>query len=325
MSWPLVLLVEESESRRSEIAAAIEAARFRCLPVGDPAAAAAAAIVSPQVVAVSLLERAPTAKELLRSWRNEAGRAALPLLAIVPAGAEDLAEAALSDGADDVLEWPAGEKRVAARLRSLVGRTLLRRETSDFTRVLGAILRGVEAREIHRVDHSLRVSGLATELGRVVGLPPDELERLRQAATFYEIGTVAIPDRILLKEAELTAEELALVRSHPVVGFEMIRGIRSLEPLGPFILRHHERIDGSGYPYGVGGRDIPLSVQVLAISDAYDALVSSRPHRPSRHHAEAMAILGEEAARGTWDKPLFALLEEAVLASEVPAQVLHDA
>ncbi len=324
VSSPLVLLVEESESRRIEVAAAIEAAHFRCLAVGDPAAATAAALVSPQVVAVSLLENASTANDLLSSWRNEAGRAALPLLAIVPAGAEDLAEAALSDGADDVLEWPAGSRRIAARLHSLSSRTLLRRETNDFARVLGAILRGVEAREIHRVDHSLRVSGLATEMGHLVGLPPDELDRLRQAATFYDIGTVAIPDRILLKEAELTAEEFALVRSHPVVGFEMIRGIRSLEPLGPFILRHHERIDGSGYPYGVGGRDIPLSVQLLAISDAYDALVSSRPHRPSRHHAEAMAILGSEAARGAWDKTLFALLEKAVPASEVPAQVLHD-
>jgi HD-GYP domain-containing protein (c-di-GMP phosphodiesterase class II) len=325
VSSPLVLLVEECESRLAEISAAFEAAHFRCLPVGDPAAASAAALVSPQVVAVSLLGRDPKAKELLRSWRDEAGRATLPLLAIVPAGDEALSAEALSDGADDVLEWPAGGQRVAARLRSLAGRALLRRDTNDFTRVLGSILRGVEAREIHRVDHSLRVSGLAKELGRLAGLPSAEMERLRLASTFYDIGTVSIPDRVLLKEAQLSPEELAMVRSHPVVGFEMIRGIRSLEPLGPFILCHHERIDGSGYPYGIGGREIPLSVQVLAISDAYDALVSSRPHRPSRHHAEAMAILAQEAASGAWDGPLLALLEKAVPASEVPAGVSHDA
>jgi HD-GYP domain-containing protein (c-di-GMP phosphodiesterase class II) len=319
------LLVEESEGRRAEITAAFEAARFRCLPIGDPAAAAAAALVSPQVVAVSLLGGDPKAKELLRNWRNEAGRAALPLLAIVPAADEAASAAALSDGADDVLEWPAGGQRVAARLRSLAGRALLRRDTNDFVRVLGSILRGVEAREIHRVDHSLRVSGLAVELGRLAGLPSDEMERLRQASTFYDIGTVSIPDRILLKEAQLSPEELALVRSHPVVGFEMIRGIRSLEPLGPFILRHHERIDGSGYPYGIGGRDIPLSVQVLAVSDAYDAIVSSRPQRPQRPHAQAVAILEAEAARGAWDRALLGLLEKAVPASEVPSDVPHVA
>jgi HD-GYP domain-containing protein (c-di-GMP phosphodiesterase class II) len=325
VSFPLVLLVERSEERRSAIAAAIESARFSCLSVADPTAAAAAALLSPEVVVVSLLESTPAARELLRTWRNEAGRAALPVLAVVPAGADDAAVAALADGADDVLEWPAGGQRVGARLRSLAGRTLFRRETGDFIRVLGAIVRGVEAREIHRVDHSIRVSGLASEMGRLAGLPSDELERLRQAATFYDIGTVAIPDRILLKESEFSREEVALVRSHPVVGFEMIRGIRSLEPFGPFILRHHERIDGSGYPYGVGGRDIPLSVQVLAISDAYDALASSRPHRPSLPHAEVMAVLGDEASRGTWDRPLLPLLEEAVPASEVSAQVPRDA
>jgi len=325
VSFPLVLLVEESESRRSAIAAQIEAARFSCLPVGDPAAAAAAALVSPQVVAVSLLGGAPAPRELLRSWRNEAGRAALPLLAIVPAGADGLADAALSEGADDILEWPTGIPRLAARLRALAGRTLLKRETNDFVRVLGGILRGVESREIYRVDHSLRVAGLAIEMGRLVGLPPGEMERLRQAATLYDIGTVSIPDRILLKETEFSREELALVRSHPVVGFEMIRGIRSLEPLGPFVLRHHERIDGSGYPYGVSGLDIPLSVQVLAISDAYDALVSSRPHRPSRQHADATRIIAEEAREGAWDPQLVALLEKAVPASEVPASVPRDA
>jgi putative two-component system response regulator len=324
VSFPLVLLVEESESRRAEISAAFEAARFRCLAVGDVSAASAAGLVSPQVVAISLLGGGAGPRELLRGWRDEASRAALPLLAIIPAGNDTVCAEALSGGADDVLGWPAGGPRVSARLRSLAGRSLLRSEANDFTRVLGAILRGVEAREIHRVDHSIRVAGLSTELGRLAGLPPDELDRLRLAATFYDIGTVSIPDRILLKESELTPEEVALIRSHPVVGFEMIRGIRSLEPLGPFVLRHHERIDGSGYPYGIGGKEIPLSVQVLAISDAYDALVSSRPHRPPRPHAEAMAILGTEAVRGAWDRPLLGLLELAVPASEVasvgPAQ-----
>jgi HD-GYP domain-containing protein (c-di-GMP phosphodiesterase class II) len=317
----LILLVEESDERRAQLAAAVEAARFRCLSVGSPLAAESAALISPHVVVVSLLDGAVASRLLLNEWRNESGRAAIPILAIVPEGDDRLSEEALAAGADEVLEWPSGPHRIAARLRSLEGRTRLRRETYDFAQVLGAILRGVEARGDHRVDHSLRVSGLVTEMGRLVSLPGDELERLKQASSFYDIGTIAIPDRILLKEAEFSPEELALVRSHPVVGYAMTRGIRSLEPLGPFILRHHERIDGSGYPYGLKGRDIPLSIQVLAISDAYEALISSRPHRPPRHHDDAMTILEGEATKGSWDRALLALLEEAVPASDIPGQV----
>jgi HD-GYP domain-containing protein (c-di-GMP phosphodiesterase class II) len=318
---PLALLVEESETRRGEIARAIEETLFRCLVVGDPSAASAAGLVSPLVVVVSVVGGTDTSRSLLRTWGEEARRSALPVLALVAEGVSGAADVALEDGADDVLEWPANSRRIAARLRSLSGRSLLRRETNGFTRVLGSIIRGVEARGVHRVDHSLRVGGLAGELGRAAGLPQAELGRLRQASTFYDIGTVSIPDRIYLKEAEFTPEELALVRSHPVVGFEMIRWIPSLEPLGPFVLRHHERIDGSGYPYGLTGKDVPLSVQILALADAWDALASSRPHRPSRGPGETMAILEDEASRGAWDRSLLRLLGDAVPASEVPGRL----
>jgi HD-GYP domain-containing protein (c-di-GMP phosphodiesterase class II) len=321
VSSQLVLLVEASEGRRAELVGAIEEAHFRCISIADPSAASAAALVSLDVVAVSLLDGLASPHALLSAWRDEPRRAAIPLLGIVPAGRGLEAETALTSGADDVLEWPAAVPRLAARLRSLAGRSLLKRESGDFTRALGSILGGFEAREVHRVDHSLRVSGLALELGRLASLSADELDRLRQGSVFYDIGTVSIPDRILLKEAEFTAEELALVRSHPVVGFEMIRGIRSFEPLAPFVLRHHERIDGSGYPYGLKGRDVLLGVQILGMSDAYDALVSSRPHRPPRQHGEAMSILREEARSGHWDTSLIALLEEAVPASGVHGEV----
>lgn len=316
---PLVLLMEPDEGTRLQIAEAVERVRFSCLAVGEPSAAARGALLRPQIVAVSLLGSAPDgARLLLRGWHDEDGRAAIPILAVVPAGDPTAAERALADGADEVLPWPAGERLVAARLRSLASQSLLREENADFGRVLASVVRGLEAREGHRVDHSLRVSGLSLELGRQAGLPTAELDRLRQAGLFYDLGTVTIPDRILWKQGPLTDEETALVRSHPVVGHEMVRGLPSLEPARPFLLKHHERIDGSGYPYGLRGREIPVSVQVLGLSDAYEALVSSRPYRAHRSHAEAMTILSDEAVRGRWDGSLIALLESAL-----PAAGLH--
>ncbi len=308
--------MEPDETRRGAIGAAIERARFTCLAVGEPGAAARGALVRPQVVAVSLLGEAPEAGALLlRSWRDEEGRASIPILAIVAGNAVETAERAFEEGADEVLPWPAKDRMIATRIRGLVSRTLLREENSEFGRVLAAIVRGLEAREGHRTDHSLRVSGLVGEIGRLAGLPPTELDRLRQAALFYDIGTVTIPDRILWRSGPLTGDEMALVRSHPVVGSEMLRGLPSLEPFRPFVLAHHERIDGSGYPYGLRGREIPVSVQILGLADAFEAAVASRPHRDHVSHAGAMEILKEQAARGLYDPALVALLESALSAA----------
>ena len=320
MDLPLVLLLEPDEPRRREISAAIERAHFSCLAVAEAGAAARGAMVRPGIVAVSLLGSPGAGSLLLRSWHDEESRASIPLLAIVDGSEVDASERALEGGADEVLPWPSRDRLVAARIRSLVSRSLLRDESSGFARVLASVVRGLEARDGHRLDHSLRVSGLAGEIGRLAGLPASELERLKQAALFYDLGTVTIPDRILWRSGPLTDEETALVRSHPVVGDEMLRGLPSLEPYRPFLLKHHERIDGSGYPYGLRGREIPLSIQILGLADAFEALVSSRPFRHHTSQPETLATLSDQAAHGRWDRALVDLV-----ASALPAADLHPA
>jgi putative two-component system response regulator len=228
-------------------------------------------------------------------------------------------EAALADGADDVLPWPCPRNLVAARLRSVAARGTVQETQSEFIQVLAAVVAGLDAREPHRVDHSVRVSGLCVELGRRAGIPATEAGRLRQAALIYDLGKVSIPDQILWKHGALTADEMALVRSHPVVGSEMLHGVSSLEPLLRYVVGHHERIDGSGYPYGLRGGEIPVSVQILGLADEYEALVSSRPYRARLSHSEAMAILAEETRLGQFDPALVALLEEALPAADLEA------
>jgi HD-GYP domain-containing protein (c-di-GMP phosphodiesterase class II) len=226
----------------------------------------------------------------------------------VPPENEVLAEAAVRAGATDVLPWPAPDGVVRSRLRSVVLSALLQEEVAAFPHVLEEVVRAYEGREAHTIEHSARVARLSAELGRALGLSPSELERLRQAALIQNLGMLAIPAEVVGRAEALTADEEAIIRSHPRVGAEMLRSVPALEPLRPFVLMHHERIDGSGYPEGLSGSEIPLPVRILALTEAYDALTSTRPWRPARTHEGAM----KEARAGRWDADLVEQLDGAV-------------
>lgn len=310
VTLPLVLLVEPDPARRAAIAEAFERQHFRSLAVDAPALAAHAGSVCPDVAAVSLLSGEPALLELLRTWSDEPGRSAIPILAIVPADAV-AAEAALQAGADDVLPWPAPDAFVRSRLRALVRLAIADRERRAFMELAQGLVRAHEARDPQRMEHSFRVSVIAAALARRAGLSELEASRVHEAGLLYDIGLLAVSDKVLFKDGPLTQDELAEIRSHPVIGYRLTMGIPSLELLRPFILRHHERIDGSGYPDGLRGREIPLPVQLVALADAYVALTSHRPQRPERSHDAALSILADEARRGVWDRELMAVLDGA--------------
>jgi len=124
---------------------------------------------------------------------------------------------------------------------------------------------------------------------------------VKRGGLFHDIGKIAIRDAVLLKPARLTPDEFAEIRRHPVVGRELLSGMKTLTFALDVIYGHHERLDGSGYPDGVDGESIPLTARVTTIADIYDALTTARAYRAALTRAEALAIMGEEARRGWWD------------------------
>ena len=166
-----------------------------------------------------------------------------------------------------------------ARFRTLLAAARSRDESRKTTAAFAGILGAVEAREPHRIEHSARVGRLGADLARLAGLSDAEIERIRVGGILHDFGTVAIPDGILFKREPLTESEFAVMKSHPVIGFALLREVPALEPYLPFVLRHHERIDGSGYPDGLRGAEVTLPVQLVSIADAFDAMTSSRPYR----------------------------------------------
>lgn len=138
----------------------------------------------------------------------------------------------------------------------------------------------IDAKDPYTRGHSDRVKKMSLRLALSLGLTEEKLEILEYAALLHDIGKIGINDGILQKSELLTPEEFQLVEEHPLIGVKIVEGIEFFEEMIPMIRSHHERFDGNGYPDGLMGEAIPLGARIIAISDAFDAMTSLRPHRP---------------------------------------------
>ncbi len=146
-------------------------------------------------------------------------------------------------------------------------------------------------------NHIRRVQALAAALAHDAGMPHNEVEGVKVAALLHDIGKLAVPEHILTKPGRLTPDEFDRVRTHPVIGAEIIRAVPFPYPVAPYIHSHHERWDGSGYPDGLKGEAIPLGARVLAVVDYFDALTTDRPYHRAMGHDEAVEVVRSEAGR----------------------------
>lgn len=157
--------------------------------------------------------------------------------------------------------------------------------------------KALDLREHETERHSQRVTELALELARRLGVSEADLVQIRRGALLHDMGKIAIPDAILLKPGPLNEEEWAIMRSHPQTVYDMLAPVAYLRPALDIPLFHHERWDGSGYPYGLKGEQIPLSARIFAVVDVFDALTSDRPYRKAWPRAKAIAYLREQSGK----------------------------
>ncbi|MGE3840770.1 MAG: HD-GYP domain-containing protein [Vicinamibacterales bacterium] len=154
-----------------------------------------------------------------------------------------------------------------------------------------ALATALDARDTYTAGHSERVSALSVALGRKMGLSPHDLDVLRLGALLHDIGKIGISDAILCKPNALTADEFEIIKTHPTVGAQILRSIPFLEEHIPIVELHHENPDGSGYPHGYRGQQIPLLARIVHVADAFDAMTSARAYRQGRPAADAMTEL----------------------------------
>ncbi len=201
-------------------------------------------------------------------------------------------------GADDFLTKPFNLTELRARVRSLVR---IKRYTDDLDSAEAAIVSlalAIEARDPLTNGHCQRLAKYAEQLGAAIGLGADDLTALTRGGFLHDIGKVGIPDAVLLKPAALTADEYRTMQQHTIIGDRVCAELRSLRKVRAIVRSHHERLDGSGYPDGLRGDDIPLIAQIAGIVDVFDALTFARPYRPALPVEEALHVLRGEAERG---------------------------
>jgi len=204
----------------------------------------------------------------------------------------------LDAGADDFLSKPVDIQELLARVKTLIR---IKRYTDDLdsaTTLIVSLALLIEARDGNTEGHCHRMANYATALGRALELGEDELQALHRGGFIHDIGMLAIPDAVLRKSGPLDAEEFELMKSHTTVGDALCAQLRSLEPVRPIVRHHHERLDGSGYPDGLKGDEIPLLAQVIGLVDVYDAVTTRRPYQGPHTEQEAVDILRGQVARG---------------------------
>ncbi len=197
----------------------------------------------------------------------------------------------------------------------------------DTEGILFALAVAVEQRDRQTAGHCERLALLGVTLGIAMGLSRAALMALYRGGYLHDVGKVGIPDSILFKPEKLTAEEWLIMRSHTTRGEEICRPMKSMAPVLPIIRHHHERWDGTGYPDGLRGEQIPLLARVLQVVDIYDALTMARAYKPAYTPETALEILQRETDRG-WRDPrvvgLFTRLHDDVL-SKIAAYAKADA
>lgn len=185
----------------------------------------------------------------------------------------------------------------------------------------GALLAALDAADAYTAQHSAGVASYSYDLARARGYEPRRSRQVHAAALLHDVGKIGVPDAVLTKDGPLADEEWLLIRRHPEVGANMITHIPGFGVLEAGILHHHERFDGSGYPHGVAGADIPEEAQIIAVADTYSAITTSRVYRKARSPEYALQELQRDAERGRLNPELVALFVELIRNAPVSYQL----
>lgn len=255
--------------------------------------------------------------EVCRIIKSNSATRLIPVVLVTALSQVDDRVRGINLGADDFLTKPIEHIELRARIRSLAALKSFTDELEQAEAVLLALAESIEAKDPYTRGHCERLATYSVRLGERLGVSEEMIVSLRRAGFVHDIGKVAIPDAILLKSGRLTDQEMAIMRSHTIVGERICSPLKSFAAVTPIIRHHHEKRDGSGYPDGLQGDNIPLGARILQLADVFDALTTVRSYKPAMCVDDALAVMESEVAAGWWDPNLFSAFKGIVIAGSI--------
>ena len=239
--------------------------------------------------------------ELCRSIKFDARTALVSVIFVLSDEAAGQRAMVFEAGADDCIQLPAPSNEIAARLRNAARVKSTTDSLEDATATITALANAIEGKDAYTRGHVERVATYALEIGKRAELDPHDLATLKTGALVHDVGKVAVPDHILNKPGRLTDDEMDIMKRHPLVGYDILRPLRTFRRVLPIVRWHHEKPNGTGYPDGLSGGDFPLLPRIMAVADVFDAISSDRPYRKTLPLPECREILTRAGEEGDLD------------------------
>ena len=268
--------------------------------------------INPDLILLDALMPVMDGFEVARVVKNDPQMKLIPIIMITALDSVQDRVKGLEAGVDDFISRPFNIFELKARINNLLRLKEAIDELENAEQVIFSLAKTVEAKDKYTEGHCNRLADLAQAMGQWLNFSESELKILKRGGLLHDIGKIAIHDSILLKPGKLTPEEFEIVKEHPKIGMQICSPLKTLQPVLPVILYHHERYNGSGYPEGLQGEEIPLLARIIGLVDCFDSLTTKRPYRRALSISEAMEICQKETEKGLWDPKLFKILKELI-------------
>ncbi len=285
-----ILVADDNEANRELLTSWLSPEGYRVVCVADGQhARQALAGGSIDLALLDVVMPRPTGFEICQEMKSNPETRLIPIVLLTSLNSEADRIHGIMCGADDFLNKPVNKHELLARVDSLLRLKQFTDELDNAETVLFSLALSIEAKDPYTEGHCDRLSKYSVALGEKLALPQAE--------------------SILLKPGPLTPEERKIMEQHTVIGERICAPLRSFRNVLPIIRHHHEKQDGSGYPDGLKGEEVPLTARILQVTDIYDALTTDRPYHKALPSQRAFAIMHEEVNRGWWDASLVDELE----------------
>ncbi len=313
-----ILIVDDLDLNRRLLKAILKTEPYRILETKRPSLALEMlAHEKVDLVVMDMVMPGMSGPDFCRALKSDRLTQLIPLLVITGVQGTENEIAGIESGADEFLVKPLQPAVVRTRVRGMLRSKALIDSLEEAETILFALAKSVEARDNYTGLHCERLAAYSVRLGQALGLSRADQLALYRGGYLHDIGKIGIPDSILFNKGLLSAEEWEVMRLHTIRGEEICRPMKTLAPVLPVIRSHHERWDGSGYPDGLKGEEIPLLARILQVADIYDALTTARSYKPAFSHSYALEIMFEESQRGWRDPELIPLFAEMELQTSV--------